>query len=203
VALLVLEKDTCNIFDKFEPIVVHLAGSDPNTLVRGAAISLLFEKGGSQYKSIFHNNLYDSSYAVAGNALYAYLQTDAEDILEVLSSLKSENNFSITSSMADYFIMQGDDTQYPWFEEKLKLYGGSDLWYFIKLFGMYLVSASPEVAQQGVEELALIGKNHHQFYNRLSAYQTLQLLSDIDGVPEIIEDLRNNETDPRGLNYFK
>lgn len=202
-ALLVLEKDTFDIFDKFEPIVVDLAGNDSNTLVRSAAISLLFEKGGSQYKSIFRSNLYDSSYAVAGNALYAYLQTDAEDIPEVLSSLKSENNFSITSSMADYFIMKGDDTQYAWFEEKLKMYGGNDLWYFIKLFGMYLVSASPEVAQQGVKELAIIGENHHQFYNRLSAYQALQLLSDIEGVPEIIEDLQNNEKDPRIANYFK
>jgi aminopeptidase N len=201
--LLRLEKDTSNIFDKYESIVTRMAGNDPNTLVRGAAISLLFEKGGSRYKSIYRSNLYDSSYTVAGNALYAYLQSDAEDISEVLTSLKSENNFNITSSMADYFIMQGDDTQYSWFAEKLEMYGGSDLWYFIKLFGMYLVSASPEEVQQGIEELALIGKNHHQFYNRLSAYQTLQLLSDIEGVPQIIEDLQNSEKDARIANYFK
>jgi tRNA A37 methylthiotransferase MiaB len=68
---------------------------------------------------------------------------------------------------------------------------------------MYLVSASPEEVQQGIEELALIGKNHHQFYNRLSAYQTLQLLSDIEGVPQIIEDLQNSEKDARIANYFK
>jgi aminopeptidase N len=202
-AILALEKDTTNIFEQFESIAMEMAGSDPNTLVRGAAISLLFEKGGSRYKSIFQHNLYDSSYTVAGNALYAYLQTDAEDIPEVLNSLKSENNFSITSSIADYYIMQGDDTQYDWFEEKLKLYGGSDLWYFIKLFGMYLISAAPQELQHGIGELAIIGKNHHQFYNRLSAYQTLQLLSDIDGVSEIIEDLQNSENDPRIATYFK
>jgi aminopeptidase N len=195
--------DSTGIFINFEQFVIEMADNDPNSLVRAAAISLLFEKGGSQYKTIFRNNLYDSSYSVSGNALYAYLQTDSEDIAEVLRSLMGESNFSITSSMADYFIMQEDYSQYPWFEEKLKLYGGSDLWYFIKLFGMYLVSASTEVAEQGIQEIATIAKRHHQFYNRLSAYQTLQLLSDFEGVPEIIEDLRVHEKDPRIMNYFK
>lgn len=202
-ALLAIEMDSTASLDDFLQNVIDMAENDPNTLVQAAAISVLFEKGGSEYKEIFRNHLYDSSYAVAGNALYAYLQTDAEDVSEILSSLQSESNFSITSSMADYYIMQGDDSQYPWFEEKLKLYTGSDLWYFIKLFGMYLLSTSPEVAQQGIQELAIIGKSHHQFYNRLSAYQALQLMSDYEGVPEIIEDLRGNEKDPRIVNYFK
>ena len=201
-ALMVIEKDTTGLFEKLEDIIFQMANEDPKTLVQAGAISVLSTKNTEKYRSVFQKHLFDSSYAVSGNALYAYLQTDAADIPAILDSLSSENNFSITSSIADYYIMQQDFTQYSWFEEKLDLYHGSDLWYFIRLFGMYMITAPPEMANKGIEKLSHIARNHHQFYNRLSAFQSLQLLSEYEGVPTILEELKNAESDPRIKEYY-
>ena len=148
--MLALENDTTDLYLNFESRIIDMANHDEKSLVRAAAISVLATKDKQKYQSVFKEHLFDSSYAAAGNALYAYLQTQAEDIPLILDSLKNERNFSITSSMADYFIMNQDYSKYPWFEEKLYYYSGSDLWYFIKLFGMYLIAAPPELAQQGM-----------------------------------------------------
>ncbi len=201
--LLALEKDTTDLYMEFESMIIDMANNDGKSLVQAAALSLLATKDKQKYQEVFKEHLFDSSYAVSGNALYAYLQTQAEDIPELLDSLQNEKSFSITSSMADYYIMNQDYSQYPWFEEKLSYYSGSDLWYFIKLFGMYIIAAPPELAQQGIASLAKVAKGHNQFYNRLSAYQALELLSDFDGVPEILEDLKNTERDPRIIDYYK
>lgn len=202
-ALLIIEKDTTGLFAELEEIILQMAMDDPKTLVQAGAISALSTKSTGKYQSLFREHLFDSSYAVSGNALYAYLKTEATDIPQILDSLSSESNFSITSSIADYYIMQQDFSQYSWFDEKLDLYSGSDLWYFIRLFGMYLITAPPEMASKGIEKLSNIARNHHQFYNRLSAFQSLQLLSEYEGVKTILEELKNTETDPRIKDYYE
>jgi hypothetical protein len=140
---------------------------------------------------------------VTGQALYAYLQSGIKDVDIVLQDFSKETHFNITSSIADYYIQQQDHAQYLWFSDKLDRYTGSDLWYFLKLFGMYLLTAPEDQVISGVKELEYIAHNHHQFYNRLSALQSLELLSDVDGVSEIIVRIKANEKDSRVKEYFE
>jgi aminopeptidase N len=201
-ALTILAQDTTALFQTVDEMVIEMATSDPNTLVRAAAIDVLSQMGDGQFLSVFRGAIYDSSYAVAGSALYAYLQEDASDRLEIVLSLKSENSLSITASIADYFISVQDYGQYEWFEEKLLGYNGGDLWYFTRLFGMYLLVAQPEEMAKGIEKLREIATDHSQFYNRLSAYQSLELLADVEGVADILQQLQASEKDPRVREYF-
>jgi len=202
-ALLLVERDTTILFQELRNEVIQLASNDPHSLVRAAAISVLETQDRERYVDIYKSNLYDSSYAVAGNALYAYLQTSDTGIPEVLESLQQETSFSITSSIADYYIMNQDYSKFQWFNEKIDLYSGSDLWYFIKLYGMYIMMAPEEITQQGIAKLGDIAKRHSQFFNRLSAYQSLELLEDTVGVPELLEEIRRMEQDPRIIEYYK
>ncbi len=202
-ALEVFEKDTTYFFAKNEERITEMALSDPHSLVKAGAIAVLASKERSKYIDIFKSNLYDSSYSVAGNALYAYLQSGNEDVDGVLQVYWKETNFNITSSIADYYIQKRDHSQYPWFSDKLDKYSSSDLWYFIKLFGMYLLTAPEDQLMRGIKELEQIANNHHQFYNRLSALQSLELLSDAEGVSEIIAQIKANEKDPRVRAYFE
>jgi aminopeptidase N len=201
-ALQVFEKDTTEYFASNEERIVEIALADPHTLVKAGAIAVLAAKERLKYIEIFKSNLYDSSFSVAGQALYAYLQSGTEDVEDVLRDFSKESNFNITSSVADYYIQKQDHTQYAWFSDKLDRYSGGDLWYFIKLFGMYLLTAPEDQVKNGVIELEFIASNHNQFYNRLSAYQSLELLSDVEGVSEIIEQIKANEKDPRIRAYF-
>jgi aminopeptidase N len=201
-ALQVFEKDTTEYFASNEERIVEIALADPHTLVKAGAIAVLAAKERLKYIEIFKSNLYDSSYSVAGQALYAYLQSGTEDVEDVLRDFSKETNFNITSSVADYYIQKQDHTQYAWFSDKLDRYSSGDLWYFIKLFGMYLLTAPEDQVKNGVIELEFIASNHNQFYNRLSAYQSLELLSDVEGVSEIIEQIKANEKDSRIRAYF-
>lgn len=201
--LQVFEKDTAGLFTDNEKIIKEIAMTDPNSLTKAGAIAVLASKDRSKYIEIFKSNLYDSSYSVAGQALYAYLQSGVEDVENVLDNFKNETNFNITSSIADYYIRYQVSDRYEWFSDKLNKYSSSDLWYFIKLFGMYLLTAPEEKIQAGILQLQSIALNHSQFYNRLSAYQSLELLSDFDGVPEILNQIKSKEKDSRLQEYFE
>ena len=202
-ALQVFEEDSSELFSEAESKIKSMAMHDPNSLVKARALGVLSEKEKLKYIDIFEANLYDSSYSVSGMALYAYLQSGADNTDSVLVNFRNETNFNIVSSVADYYIQHQDHGQYLWFAGKLHQYNGGDLWYFIKLFGMYLVTAPEEQVKEGVKLLELIAKNHYQFYNRFSAYQSIELFSDRQGMQEILDGIRNNEADPRLRDYFK
>ena len=47
-----------------------------------------------------------------------------------------------------------------------------------------------------------IAKNHKQYINRISAYQSLELFADYEEVPEILSQIKDNEKDERVLKYL-
>lgn len=202
-ALLLFEKDSTEYFLRNEDKIADLAMNDPNSLVRAQAISVLASKERSKYVEIYRSSLSDSSYSVVGQALYAYLQSGEEDVENEISLFERENNFNITSSLADYYIQKNDHEHYDWFVDKIGTYSGSDLWYFTKLFGMYLIAAPEEQIQKGIKELEFIARNHSQFYNRLSAYQSLELFADLEGVKEILQSIKTEENDTRLRQYYE
>lgn len=202
-ALIAIEKDTLDLFEKSEQKIAQLAKTDPNSLVRAAAISVLSVKERSKYIDIFMTGINDSSYSVAGQSLYAFLQSGEENVGPVIEKFKDETNFNITSSLADYFIMNQDHTYFDWFTEKILRYSGSELWYFTKLYGMYLITAPDDLVKRGTEELREIAINHPQYYNRLSAYQSLELLIDYEGVSEKLSEIKEKENDPRLIEYYQ
>ncbi|MCG8310382.1 MAG: M1 family metallopeptidase [Cytophagales bacterium] len=203
-ALFVFENDSTDFFLDHENVIKDMARKDPNPLVKAGAISVLASKERSAYLDIFRSQLNDSSYSVVGQALYAYLQSksSAEDVESELLVFEDETNFSITSALADYYIQNNDYGKYDWFVDKILTYSGSDLWYFTKLFGMYLISAPEEQIQSGIKELEYIARNHSQFYNRLSAYQSLELFADVEGVSKTLESIKRNERDDRLKEYY-
>jgi hypothetical protein len=64
------------------------------------------------------------------------------------------------------------------------------------------MKAPEDQAKTGAEKLERIARNHYQYYNRLSAYQSLELLTRVAGVNEALKDIRQNETDERVKDYL-
>ncbi len=192
-ALYAFESDSSDLFSICENQIIKIAMNDPNPLVRSEAISVLGARGSSKYIDVYRANLNDSSFSVAGMALYEFLQCGSDDIELVIESFRSESNFNISSSVADYFIMKQNTKEYNWFSDKLHNYKGEELWYFINFFGMYLFNAPIEQVEKGVIELKEIAINSYQFNNRLSAYHSLELLSDHQGVQEILNEINLEE----------
>ncbi len=202
-ALEVIENDSTNFFSLNEEQIVKIAMNDPNPLAKAAAISVLESKALENYTQVFKSNLNDSSFSVSGQALYAYLQSDDADLSNVVENFSNETNFNITSSLADFFIKENEHNQYDWFLDKLHLYSGEELWYFIKIFTIYLVNSPDDQVDAGIKVLQEFAMNHYQFYNRFAAYQGLEMFSDVEGVPARLQQIQEHETDPRIREYFE
>ena len=198
------ESDTTDgFFAANESAVKEMAMNDPNPLVKAGAISVLSAKSRENYIDVFRSSLNDSSYSVVGQALYAYLQSGTEEVKkDVVNAFESEMNFNISASIADFYIQQQDHEQFDWFLLRVRKYYGGDLWYFLKLFGMYLLTAPEDQLGSGIEVLEQIATTHSQYYNRLAAYQSLELFSDYQGVPEIMAQIREKEKDSRLKDYY-
>jgi len=199
------EEDSTNDFYRAnEKAIEQLAYNDPNPLARAAAISVLSSKDRDKYIDVFKANLNDSSYSVAGQALYAYLQSGTQDGLEqIVQSFESEMNFNISASIADFYIKEQNHSQFDWFILRINKYNGGDLWYFLKLFGMYLLTAPEDQLEVGIEALKKIAIAHSQYYNRLAAYQSLEMFSDYEGVTDTLSQIREEEKDLRLKDYYQ
>ena len=201
--LYAIGQDTTGTLTEMEPIIEEMAVTEKIPLVKAASLAVLSSIDRPEYKQIFIQNIYDSSYSVSGNALYAFLKNESALADSIEAYFADETNFNITSTLADFYIKNQIPDKFMWFKSKFGAYSGSDLWYFIKLFGMYLISVDEKNQNVGIQLLANIALNHPQFFNRLSAYQSLQLLSDNEGVSELLLEIEESEADPRVSVYFE
>jgi aminopeptidase N len=97
--------------------------------------------------------------------------------------------------MASFYINAAVPDKYTWFIEKMNYAQSDGLWYLLQYFGEYMMR-EPELSQRkGIVILEDYARNHNKIYVRLAAYQALGLLSDLSGVDNLREDIKNNESD--------
>ncbi len=176
---------------------------DPYPYVRAQAIAMLEGIDSSRYVSIYARALDDSSLTVVGTALDGYLHSGTPDAPEVAERFLGESNFYVVVALANYFIEQGDYTHLKWFTQALERAKPKDLWYFISYYGWYLAGMPDDEALAGAKKLAELAKNSRVSYVRGAAYQALSVLENIEGVPEMLAEIRKAEKDPQvRMNYM-
>jgi aminopeptidase N len=187
--------------DQTEELVSKLnaiAKSDSKSLVRADAITTL----SSFPNDVVHLPLYleamkDSSYAVAGAGLSAYLQIDHPERKERAQQFENENNIQLVIPLADYYALNHVPAKYSWYHSQLEEASGELMYYLVNYFGQYLVDATLEEQSTGATYLEDLGINHGTYYVRFSAFQALSLLDEVEGVPEMKRRVKESETDPR------
>lgn len=189
--------------DDLNSLLRTIAADDPVSLVRADALALLLRD--DQDVQLIRKALQDSSYAVYGVALYAFLQLPGieNEQERVIEQNLAEEDFNITSVLADRFIDRRDYSRYDWFESKVGRSRGQYQWYMVRLFGFYLLTAPDSLAQSGIEVLANIAGDHRHYFLRSAAVNSLQLLSDRDGVGALLDRLREEEDDERVRSYME
>ena len=181
--------------EEIRKVISNIAREDPKSLVRAEAIGVLYSLGGHQFAEIYKEALYDSSYAVIGNALYAYYESDPNGFKSVADDFTNYNNFNIVIPLASYFIDQNETSRYSWFVEKLENQDVEGMYYLLQYFGEFLMQAPELMKRRGLVVLEKYARNDDSKYVRLSAYQSIGLLSDLSGVDDIRTDIRENEQD--------
>jgi len=199
----IFESDSTGLISGQVKKLEELAISDPKSAVRTSAFAALIAHSEDGYCDVYKQGVSDSSYSVAGYSLYGYLQCHEDDKDSVIEQFVKETNFNITSTLADYFISEKVKGRTSWFIDRVGRYRDYEQWYFVKFFGMYL-SVSPEEEQiAGIAPLSDLARNHPKFYIRLAAYQSLQLIEDAPGVPELLKQIKADEKDPRVFQNFE
>ncbi len=180
-----------------------LAKSDTKSLVRADAITTLSSfPNDVVYLPLYLEAIKDSSYAVAGAGLYAYLQIDHPERKEIAQTFEDESNIQLVIPLADYYALNNIPGKYSWYQNQLKSASGELMYYLINYFGQYLVSADSADQATGASYLEDIGINHTTYYIRFSAFQALGLLDEVDGTLDMMLRVTESEKDPRLLEIY-
>jgi aminopeptidase N len=172
-----------------------LAVSDEKSQVRADALNTLYSIFGEKYNHLYKEALNDSSYLVAGTAIYIYSSTSPQEMLKVSGQFDRYDNINIVVPLASLYIDRGGHEKYDWFVDKINSAKSETLWYLLQYFGEYIMKAPELVQRRGIAVLERYARNHMKNYVRLSAYQSLGLLTDLSGVTELRDDIRNKEED--------
>lgn len=180
---------------EIEDILSEIAGSDEKSQVRADALHALYSLFGSKYNELYQKALFDSSYLVAGTAIYVYSSTSPGEMSKLASQFDEYNNINIVIPLASFYIDLGGQEKYDWFVDKISKAKSETLWYLLQYFGEYIMDAPELIQRRAVAVLEKYARGHSKNYVRLSAYQSLGLLAELSGVPELREDIRKHEGD--------
>jgi aminopeptidase N len=175
--------------------VFSLATEDEKSLVRADALHVLNSLSGTEHIEVYRNALNDSSYMVAGSAIYIYSLLEPEGFKNLASQYETYNNINIVIPLASFYIDASIAGKYSWFIDKMNYAQSDGLWYLLQYFGEYMMHAPELTQRKGIVVLEDFARNHDKIYVRLAAYQALGLLSDLSGVDGLREDIKNQEPD--------
>jgi aminopeptidase N len=181
----------------------ELAKSDSKSLVRADAITVLSSfPNDAIFLPLYMEALKDSSYAVAGAGLTAYLQIEHPDRVKIAEQFEDERDIQLVIPLADFYALEHVPDKYSWYLEQLEHGGGEMMFYMINYFGQYLTES--EVGEQisGAEYLESLGLNHSMYYIRYSAFQALGLLEGVEEISQMRRRVKESETDPRLVEVY-
>ena len=183
--------------------IKEIAESDPKSVVRADAITTLssFENG-DQYQTIYQSALADSSYAVAGAGLSAFLQGEHPDRDEFAAKFEQEDNIQLVIPVADYYALNHVPNKYQWFIDRLEGSRGELLYYLVNYFGQYAVNSDPEEKMAAAKYLEQMALSHDTYYIRYAAFQALYLLDGVEGIEGMKQRVKTSETDPRLIKAY-
>ncbi len=180
-----------------------LAKNDPKSLVRADAVTTLSSFPNDEiYLPLYLEAMKDSSYAIAGAGLSAYLQIDHPERKEIAKQFENEDNIQLVIPLADYYALNHVQGKYSWYQNQLENSRGEQMYYMVNYFGQYLVDADSAQQTTGARYLEDLGINHATYYVRFSAFQALGLLEDVEEVEEMKRRIKQSETDPRLLEVY-
>lgn len=186
----------------YEPRLTEMA-NDENPYVRAGALSVLAALKYKKYAPLIHQALNDSSYYVVGSAIQL-LADSKDDIPDALiAQFQKEDNINVIIALLGYFSARERYPDFDWYQEKLSVFSGNELFYFIQYFSEMLLNAPENEREMAVDTFSQLAREHPNYIVRLSAYQALMLLVDLQGVEQLLTRIKKSEMDERLLEIYK
>jgi aminopeptidase N len=135
-----------------QPILLSLAQTDANTLVRAAAINALGKLKASGMMSTFREALKSESYAVQGAALTAISLQDPATGLSLAKQFEKDNKGALTTALMRTYAANGGDAEYEYVLKQFNAASDPNSKFGIirDFAAMTAKVKSPAYAQQGI-----------------------------------------------------
>lgn len=187
---------------KYEPEVVKLL-KDPSSHVRGYALAYLGGDGFEKYRTEFDRALNDSSYLVVASAIAQFTRNEIDLPAPFLANQQKVTNLNVVIVLAEYYLYKEHKDSFDWFQNRMNGLSGNTLFFFIQAYAEKLLEAPDEYRKAAVSQFEEVARNNSNYMARFSAFQALVLMSDLDGVPAKIQDIRANEKDERLVELYE
>ncbi|QHS55642.1 M1 family metallopeptidase [Mucilaginibacter sp. 14171R-50] len=160
-----------------QPILVKLAQTDPNTLVRSAAISVLGKLKASGLSNLFKESLKSQSYAVQGAALTALSQLNPADAVALAKTYEKDSEGALTQAILMVYATGGTDAQYDYVYNAFNEGAPQTQFNIMSKFAEFTGRVSdPAKAQKGIKAIADFGVKYKKYG---IAPQVVQILNGV------------------------
>jgi aminopeptidase N len=163
-AIKALKMNNSEVHDAALPILVKLASTDPNTLVRAAAIGALAKLKDPAYMSVFKGAINSESYAIQGAALIGINQLDSAQAVKLAIGFEKDNLGPLTQAMISVFAASGNSDTWPFIYKKFTDADVNGKFGMIRNFAAMVGKIqNPEYAQQGITDIKNLGIKYKIF----------------------------------------
>jgi len=163
-AIKALKMNNDEIHKEAAPVLATLAKSDPNTLVRAAAIGVLSKLKDPAYMSIYKDAISSQSYAIQGAALTGINGLDSLQALKLAKGFEKDNMGALTQSMILVYASSGSSEAWPFVYNKFTNGDVNGKFQMIRDFAVMTGKVkNPEYAQQGIEGIKALGIKYKAF----------------------------------------
>ena len=166
-----------NVRNDAQPILVKLAQTDPNTLVRAAAITVLGKLKASGMSNLFKDGLKSQSYAVQGASLTALGILDPTTALPLAKTYENDSEGALTQAILNIYATSGSDAQYDYVYKAFMEGQPQTQFNIMKKFADFTGRVkSNEQAMKGIKAIADFGNKYKKYG---VAPQVVQILGGI------------------------
>jgi aminopeptidase N len=163
-AIKALKMNNSEVHDAALPILIKLAKSDDNALVRAAAIGALAKLKDPAYMSIYQEAINSQSYAIQGAALIGINQTDSVQAVKLAIGFEKDNLGPLTQAMISVFAASGNSDAWPFVYKKFTDADVNGKFGMVRNYAAMVGKVkNPEYAQQGITDIKNLGIKYKIF----------------------------------------
>jgi aminopeptidase N len=175
VAIHALKMNNAEMHDAALPILLRLAKTDNNTLVRAAAISALTKLKDPAYMNLYKEAINSQSYAIQASALIGINQLDSAQAVKLALGFEKDNTGPLTQAMVTVFAANGVSEAWPFVHKQFDEGDINVKFGMIRnICNMAGKMNSPANAQQAIESIKDFGMKY-KVYGGVGPFVASQL----------------------------
>jgi len=163
-AIKALKLSNDDVRNAAQPVLVSMAQTDPNNLVKAAALNALGGLKASGNTTLFKQALGSQSYAVQSAALNGLAALDPAASLTMAKGLEKDSEGDLSQSILNIYAANGTDAEWPYVNQKFDEADAQGKFSVMRNYAAYISRLqSSAYAQQGIEQIKATGVRYKQY----------------------------------------